>query len=120
MTIDECMSLPYDMLIEIDEGKEGYVASYPALPGCVTCGSTIEEAARNAEDAKRAWLEAAIEDGISLPIPDNDEGFSGQLRLRMPKSLHRLIAAQSKREGVSMNQYIVYQLASVLGRVSAK
>ena len=47
-----------------DEG--GYVVYYPELPGCITCAETIEEALKNAVDAKKAWLEAAIEDGIKI------------------------------------------------------
>ena len=31
----------------------------PELPGCITCGETIESAVANALDAKRAWLETA-------------------------------------------------------------
>lgn len=60
-TVDEYMKLPYKLEIvpDIDEG--GYVASYPELSGCITVGDTVEEAVRQAEDAKRAWFEAAID-----------------------------------------------------------
>ena len=61
-TIDEYMALPYRMEIIEDPYEGGYVALYPELPGCITCGETVESAAMNAIDAKRAWLEAAIED----------------------------------------------------------
>ena len=40
----------------------GYVASYPDLPGCITCGETVEGVVANALDAKKAWIEAALED----------------------------------------------------------
>lgn len=40
------------------------MVSFPDLPGCLTMGDTIEEAIQNAEDAKRVWIEAAIEDFI--------------------------------------------------------
>ena len=30
------------------------------------------------------------------------------LKLRIPRSLHRLLAEHSQREGISMNQYCVY------------
>ena len=39
-----------------DEG--GFVVSYPDLPGCITCGETLESAIENAQDAKKAWIEA--------------------------------------------------------------
>jgi len=74
-------------------------------------GETIEDAYRNAEDAKHEWLAAAIEDDIAVPEPDSIEDYSGQFKLRLPRSLHRQLALQSKREGVSMNQYCVYLLS---------
>ena len=52
-----------------------------------------------------------IEDGIAIPEPDSIEDYSGQFKLRLPRSLHRQLALQSKREGVSMNQYCVFLLS---------
>ena len=89
----------------------GFVASYPDLPGCISCGETVEAAAANAQDAKRAWLEAAMEDGIAIREPDSLDDYSGQFKLRIPKSLHRSLAEHSQREGISMNQYCVYLLS---------
>lgn len=40
--------------------------SMPDLPGCITCGKTIEAAVANAVDAKKAWIEAALEEGIEI------------------------------------------------------
>ena len=63
-TIDECMNKDYKLKIVEDPDEGGFVAFYPELPGCITCGETLEEAVENALDAKRAWLEAALEDGF--------------------------------------------------------
>ena len=109
-TIDYYMSLPYKMEI-VSDAEGGYVASYPDLPGCLTCGQTIEEAAKNAVDAKNAWLEAAIEDGVPVSEPSEQLEYSGQFKLRLPKSLHKSLAESAKEEGISMNQYCVYLLA---------
>ena len=110
-TIDEYMKLPYkvEVIPDLDEG--GYVASYPELVGCITCGDTMESAVANLEDAKRVWLEAAIEDGLEIPEPESANTYSGQFKLRIPKSLHKQLAEHSKQEGVSMNQYCVYLLS---------
>lgn len=110
-TIDEYMALPYRMEIVEDPYEGGYVASYPELPGCLTCGETVESAAANAVDAKRAWLEAALEDGVNIREPEELESYSGQFKLRIPKSLHKSLAEHARREGISMNQYCVYLLA---------
>ena len=68
-TIDTYMRLPYRMEVIPDTVEDGYIVRFPELPGCLTCGNTLEDAIRNAEDCKRAWLRAALEDGIAIPEP---------------------------------------------------
>ena len=63
------------------------------------------------EDAKREWLKAAFEEGIEIPEPLNSNRYSGQFKLRMPKSLHKELMERAKKEGTSMNQYCVYLLS---------
>ena len=120
-TIEEYMKLPYRLELIPDTDEGGYVASYPELPGCLTCGETMESAIANATDAKRAWLEAAIADGVEITEPDSLEAYSGQFKLRIPKSLHKTLAEHSKAEGISMNQYCLYLLTkndAVYGRTN--
>ncbi|MCQ2549983.1 MAG: type II toxin-antitoxin system HicB family antitoxin [Lachnospiraceae bacterium] len=109
-TVDEYMKLPYKMEIIPDTEEGGYVVSFPDLPGCLTVGDTIEETIKNAEDAKRSWFEAAIEDGFSISEPNDFGNYSGQFKLRIPKSLHKSLSEHSKVEGISMNQYCLYLL----------
>ena len=110
-TIDDYMSLNYRMEIVEDKEEGGFVVSYPELPGCITCGETMESAIANAQDAKKAWVQAALEEGIEMHESDSLEEYSGQFKLRIPRSLHRSLAEHSKREGISMNQYCVYLLS---------
>lgn len=110
-TIEYYMNLPYRLELVPDPDEGGYVASYPDLPGCLTIGDTVEEAVSSALDAKRCWLEAAIEDGIAIREPESLDDYSGQFKLRIPKSLHRSLAEHSKKEGISMNQYCLYLLS---------
>ena len=109
-TLDYYMNLPYRLEIIPDADEGGYVASYPELRGCLTCGDTIESVAANAEDCKRAWLVAAMEDNLEIPEPSDVSEYSGQFKLRIPKSLHKSLAEHSKAEGISMNQYCLYLL----------
>lgn len=110
-TLNEYMELSYKMEIVEDKEEGGFVVSFPDLPGCITCGETVENAVANAMDAKKAWLEAALEQGIDICALDSMEDYSGQFKLRIPKSLHRLLAEHSKKEGISMNQYCMYLLS---------
>ena len=110
-TLNDYLAMSYRLEIVRDDAEGGFVASYPDLPGCITCGETEEEAVKNALDAKKVWLEAALEDGLAIPAPDSLEAYSGQFKLRLPRSLHRALAEHSQREGISMNQYSVNLLA---------
>lgn len=110
-TLNDYMSMSYRMEVVEDKEEGGYVVAYPDLPGCITSGDTIEAALANAVDAKKAWLEAAIEEGVEIYEPNSLENYSGQFKLRMPKSLHRSLAEHSNMEGISMNQYCVYLLS---------
>ena len=86
-TIEYYMGLPYRLEILPDSDEGGYVAHYPDLPGCITVGDSIESIAENAEDAKKEWIAAALENGVMIAEPVNTEGYSGQFKLRIPKSL---------------------------------
>lgn len=109
-TIEYYMGLPYRMEIVRDVREGGFVASFPDLKGCITSGETVEAVAANAEDCMREWLTAALEDGYEIPEPASDSEYSGQFKLRIPKSLHRSLAEHSRQEGISMNQYCLYLL----------
>ena len=109
--IEDYLSNPYKMEIERDSDEGGYVVSFPDLPGCITCADTLEAAVAAAEDAKREWITAALEEGIEVPLPHSLDDYSGQFKLRIPRSLHKQLAERSKREGISMNQYCLYLLS---------
>ena len=105
------LNLPYKMEIVPDTEEGGFVVSFPDLPGCVTCAETMESAIANALDAKRTWLEAELEEGRKIPEPETVDQYSGQFKLRIPKSLHKMLSEHSRREGISMNQYCMYLLS---------
>jgi len=57
-------------------GEDGYwVVECPSLPGCITQGSTKEEAVANIKEAIRGYVAALEED--NLPVPE--ERFDAML-----------------------------------------
>lgn len=95
----------------------GWRAEIPDLPGCIAQDETVSGALVLLEDAKRSWIEAALEEGRSVPQPSAQKWqYSGHVLLRMPRSLHRALAERAEAEGTSLNQLIVYLLARSLGR----
>ena len=43
-TLSDYMAMSYRMEIVEDKDEGGFVVSYPDLPGCITCGETVESA----------------------------------------------------------------------------
>ena len=105
------MNLNYKIEIVKDEVEGGYVLSIPDLKGCLTCADQLDQGIEMLEDAKKQWLIVAIESGYEIPEPNVLENYSGQFKLRLPKSLHKELAEKSKYEGISMNQYCLYLLS---------
>ncbi|MCI5637692.1 MAG: type II toxin-antitoxin system HicB family antitoxin [Succinivibrio sp.] len=68
-TIEDYLRMNYTMEVIEDPTEGGFVVSFPELPGCITCGQTLENALANALDAKKDWLEAALEDGLVIQEP---------------------------------------------------
>jgi len=69
-TLNDYLERSYKMEVVKDPYEGGYVVSFPELPGCITCGETIETAIANAEDAKKEWLNAALEEGMEIQEPE--------------------------------------------------
>ena len=105
------MNLKYPFILEQDE-NESYFIQYPDLPGCMTCGASIEETLEMGRDAIKCWIESAINDGVFIPVPKIAEDYPDNFKLRLPKSLYKQLATNASAEGVSMNQYCLYLLSS--------
>jgi len=110
-SLEYYMNLNYKIEIIKDEAEGGYVLLIPELKGCMTCADKLDRGMAMLEDAKKQWLIAAIESGYEIPEPNTLDNYSGQFKLRLPKSLHKELAERSKHEGVSMNQYCLYLLS---------
>ena len=101
----------HSALIQWSEEDNAYVAVVPELPGLSAFGSSPEEAAKELAIAKEAYFEVLVEDGEEIPEPEVLKPFSGQTRLRLPKSLHASLANQARKEGSSLNTYVVQLLS---------
>ena len=53
------------------------------------------------------WIEPTRELTRSLYAGWSRRRFSGNIRLRLPKSLHRDLAELAKREGISLNEMML-------------
>jgi antitoxin HicB len=92
----------------------GWLATVPALPGCMGDGDSPETALADAEAAIVEWHAAAVKLGRPVPSPAS----LGQWRQRVPRSLHEKLKFVAAREGVSLNAYVANVLAETVGRAS--
>ena len=117
--LSDYLKLPYTIEFrrEVTDEAEGetWFARVVELPGCMTEGDTLEEAAALIKDAMAAWIEVALEDKRPIPEPKAADEYSGKFVVRLPKTLHRDIADIARREGVSLNQWVTVVLSRATG-----
>lgn len=107
--------LPYTIILEKHDDQGVYwVARVAELPHCLIHGNTPEEAVKEIEEVKLDWIQSNLEDRLPVPEPTSTK-YSGEIRVRMPPSLHQLLAQRASNEGVSLNQYMVAGLARSVG-----
>jgi len=124
-SIDEYISIPKNDKIILEKCKEYdnidyqiilrkifdntgvyWVAEHPDLPGCITHGSTQEEALYNLRDAKEGWIYTKLCEEEFIPKPNIQKEIdecSGKILLRLPKELHYKLINKAKKEFESRN-----------------
>ena len=93
----------------------GWLASVPALPGCMGDGESREAAMSDVLMAIGEWKDAARRTGQEIPGPSSP----GQWRQRVPRTLHDKLRRLAASEGVSLNQLVATLLAEAVGRRAA-
>ena len=71
--------LSYRVILK-PEPEGGFTVTVPALPGCITYGSDIEEAKRMVKDAIQVYLESLKKH--SEPILDDADTLETQLSIQ--------------------------------------
>ncbi len=103
------------MKVFYSKEDKGWIAMAPELKGCSAFGDTPEEALKELERAIEGWAAVAQDMGWRIPKPAAAR-FSGKatgrLLLRIPKRLHHELVKEAASEGVSLNQLMLYKLAS--------
>ena len=108
--------LPYTVIVEQWDDGEGpyWVARIAELPHCLIHADTPEEAVKEIQEVKMDWIRSNLERGLRIPEP-RPRNYSGQIRLRISPSLHKLLTYRAETEGMSLNQYMATALATSVG-----
>ncbi|MDC0711892.1 toxin-antitoxin system HicB family antitoxin [Stigmatella sp. ncwal1] len=100
----------YQYIVDWEPADRVFVARVTEFPSLAAHGDSQEEALREI----RGVVEEVIADlnatGEPVPEPLCLRQYSGKLNLRMPPDLHRRLAVEADRKGVSLNQFINMKL----------
>ena len=93
-----------------------YGVDFPDFPGCVTAGTTLEDARRMAAEAIRFHVEGMIEDGEPIPAPSRLDEIMADPNHRDAVAV--LIDAAVRRPSVRINISMVPDLLEAIDLVS--
>jgi predicted HicB family RNase H-like nuclease len=89
-----------------------YVSRVAEFPSLAAHGDTIESALIEIRNVLGAVIEDLAASGEPVPEPFGLRRFSGRFNVRLSPELHRDLAIEASRQGVSLNQLVVQKLAS--------
>ncbi len=101
----------YEYVVGWEPGDEVFVARVTEFPSLAAHGDTQEGALQEIRGVVEAVVADLLESGEEVPEPLSRRRYSGKLNLRLAPSLHRSLAGEAEREGVSLNQLINMKLA---------
>ena len=75
----------YSLVVDFHRDEEGYLAYFPALPGCRTWAENYEDVIECAEEALVGYLEALAKAGKKIPVDNRPvRGVSLGITLEVP------------------------------------
>jgi predicted RNase H-like HicB family nuclease len=125
------------------DAKSDFGVSFPDFPGCITAGSSIDEAKDMAHDALSLHIKGMMEDGENIPAPSKLEDIMDnpdysdaaailivsvseskprtvRVNITVPEDMLRKIDTIAKKRGMSRSSFLVHaaQNAITLNRDS--
>src|SRR6266487_604045 len=101
----------YEYIVAWSQEDQVYVARVLELPSLAAHGKTPEVALKELRSVVSSVVEDLVDSGEPVPEPLGEQEYSGKLNLRMPQFLHRNLAIEAARQGISLNQLINLKLA---------
>ena len=115
--------------------KSDYGVSFPDFPGCITAGSTIDEAKDMAQQALPFHIKGMLRDGETIPKPSTLEDIIGdpdyadatafmvvhipdvrpktmRVNITVPEDTLRQIDIMAKKRGMSRSSFLVHAARS--------
>ena len=113
------------------DSKSDFGVSFPDFPGCITAGSSIDEAKDMAHDALSLHIKGMMEDGENIPTPSKLEDImddpdyadaaailivsvseakprSIRVNITVPEDMLRKIDTIARKRGMSRSSFLVH------------
>jgi predicted HicB family RNase H-like nuclease len=100
------------VLFRDDEGD--WVAHFAELPNISAFGSTPEKALRELGVAWTLVKDDYKQSGDKLPLAPSRRRYGGVFQVRIDKRVHRALAIEAERNGISLNALVAEKLARKL------
>lgn len=95
-------------LLQDEDGD--FIAHFVELPNVSAAGSTPEEALEELDTAWEAMKESYRKHNEEVPVAPIRKEYSGQFNIRIDKRIHRALAIEAARAGVSLNALVAQKL----------
>ena len=102
----------------IEPALDGYGVYFPDVPGCTSAGATVQEAARNAEEALQAHLDLTVEHGELIPEPSELDAIVAEAGV--VEAARVLLRAEVPGRSVRVNITLPEELLAAVDRYAAR
>jgi len=122
--------------------KSDFGVSFPDFPGCITAGSSIDEAKDMAHDALSLHIKGMMEDGENIPTPSKLEDImddpdyidaaailivsvaeakprSIRVNITVPEDMLRKIDTIAKKRGMSRSSFLVHAAQNAITTIKS-
>ena len=104
----------YRCTVQFDPEKQVYRARAPELEHCQAEGQTRAEALQRLEEEIDAQVRNMRERGAQPPPALDEQNLTGEVQVRVSRSLHRELAFQAHDEGIELGQLMSELLSASL------
>ena len=98
--------------IELFRDEEGdWLAHLEELPNVSAFGNTPGEALKELKEAWEAMKESYASRNEPIPMAPSQKEYSGHFNVRIDKRVHRALAIEAARAGISLNALVAQKLS---------
>jgi predicted RNase H-like HicB family nuclease len=94
-------ALNYPAIVDKEPGSD-FCVIFPDFPGCVSAGSSLEEAISNAREAIAGHIALMVQDGDTLPTPSRFDSVAAQQDETTVAVVHIAVATPGKPKRISI------------------